>query len=191
LCFFYAAAEHLDDLAHLAACLKADPQAAALVPNVVAGLVALKTQSEAWDRTRPVVQETQKGLGNVSEALCNAVRAAHAALLDDLGYKRRSRKFLTYFPRDLVAFTRAPHLDQLTAVRSLALRCAKDPNPRIQEQAGRLRAAADQMDAAFARRAQALVAEAAANAAFPGPTVEARLAGERWGLREGPPFGLG
>ena len=157
----YAAAEHLDDLAHLAACLKADPQATALVPDVEAGFVALRTQSEEWDLNRHVVQETQKGLGNVSESLCNVVRAAHAMILDDLGYNRRSPRFLTYFPRGLVAYTRASYLDQLTAVRSLALRCAQDPNPRIQDQAGRLQAAADQMDAAFARRAKALVAEAA------------------------------
>ena len=157
----YAAAEHLDDLAHLAACLKADPQATALVPDVEAGFVALRTQSEEWDLNRHVVQETQKGLGNVSESLCNVVRAAHAMILDDLGYNRRSPRFLTYFPRGLVAYTRASYLDQLTAVRSLALRCAQDPNPRIQDQAGRLQAAADQMDAAFARRARALVAEAA------------------------------
>jgi hypothetical protein len=82
-------------------------------------------------------------------------------ILDDLGYNRRSPRFLTYFPRGLVAFTRAPYLDQVTAVRSLARRCSQDSNARVREQAGRLQAAADEMDAAFARRAKALVAEAA------------------------------
>jgi hypothetical protein len=78
---------------------------------------------------------------------------------------RRSNRFtfefLTYFPRGLVAITRASYQDQWTAVRSLAQRCAQDPSPKVQEQAGLLEAAADQTDAAFARRADALVAESA------------------------------
>jgi hypothetical protein len=81
----YAAAEHLEDLAYLAANLKADPQAAAFAPDVEAVSVALKTQSEEWNLNRHVVQETQTGLRNVSEALCNVVRAAHAVILDDPG----------------------------------------------------------------------------------------------------------
>jgi hypothetical protein len=157
----YAAAEHLEDLAYLAANLKADPQAAALAPEVEAASAALRMQSEEWNRNRHGVQETQTGLTHVSEALCNVVRAAHAVILDDLGYNRRSPRFLTYFPRGLVAFTRAPYLDQLTAVRALAQRCTQDSSPRVQEQSGLLHAAADRMDAAFARRAEALVAESA------------------------------
>jgi hypothetical protein len=123
--------------------------------------VALRTQSEEWNLHRHGVQETQRGLTHVSEALCNVVRAAHAVILDDLGYNRRSPRFLTYFPRGLVAFTRAPYLDQLTAVRSLAQRCVQDSSPRVREQSGLLHAVADRMDAAFARRAEALVAESA------------------------------
>jgi hypothetical protein len=157
----YAAAEHLEDLAYLAANLKADPQAAAFAPDVEAVSVALRTQSEDWNLHRHGVQETQRGLTHVSETLCNVVRAAHAVILDDLGYNRRSPRFLTYFPRGLVAFTRVPYLDQLTAVQSLAQRCVQDSSPRVQEQSGLLHAAADRMDAAFARRAEALVAESA------------------------------
>jgi hypothetical protein len=82
-------------------------------------------------------------------------------ILDDLGYNRRSPRFLTYFPRGLAAFTRAPGLDQSTAVRALAQRCTQDSSPKVQEQGGLLQAAADRMDAAFARRAEALVAESA------------------------------
>jgi hypothetical protein len=155
----YSAAEHLEDLACLAARLKADPQAAALVPGVEAAWVALQAQSEDWDRKRYGLKEAQVGLGNASETLCNVVRNAHAGILNALGYNRRSRIYVTYFPHGLAGFTRAAYLDQLTAVRSLALRCAQDPSAKIQEQAGRLHAAAGQMDAAFARRAEALVAE--------------------------------
>jgi hypothetical protein len=155
----YAAAEHLEDLACLAARLKADPRAATLVPEVEAASVALMAQSEDWNRKRHGLQEAQVRLGNVSETLCNVVRNAHAGILDALGYRRRSPTFVTYFPHGLVAFTRAPYLDQLTATRALALRCAQDPRPKVQEQAGSLQAAAEQMDAAFARRAEALVAE--------------------------------
>jgi hypothetical protein len=157
----YAAAEHLQDLGYLAAGLNGDPQAAALATDVEAVSVSLRTQSEDWDLRRRWVQQAQKGVTHVSEALCNVVRATHAVILDDLGWDRHSSRFLTYFPRGLVAITRAPFWDQLTAVRSLAQRCAQDPNPKVQEQAARLRAAADQMEAAFAHRAEALVAEAA------------------------------
>jgi hypothetical protein len=50
----------------------------------------------------------------------------------------------------------------LTVVRSLVLRCAQDSSPKVQEQAGLLQAAADRMDAAFVRRAEAVVTEAVA-----------------------------
>jgi hypothetical protein len=154
-----APAEHLEDLAYLLASLKADPHATAFAPDLEAASVALRTQNEDWANKHFAVRETQTGLGNVDETLINVVRTAHAVILDDLHHNRRSQRFLTYFPRGLVVFTRASYIDQLTAVRSLAQRCAQDPSPKVQEQAGLLQAAADQMDAAFARRGEALVAE--------------------------------
>ncbi len=60
-----------------------------------------------------------------------------------------------------MAVIRSSYAYQLTAVRSLAEHGRKDPSPKIQEQAVLLQAAADQMDAALTRRAQALVAESA------------------------------
>ncbi len=44
-------------------------------------------------------------------------------------------------------------------MQSLAERCAQDPSPRVRNQAGLLRAAAEQMQAAYERRADARVAE--------------------------------
>jgi hypothetical protein len=72
---------------------------------------------------------------------------------------RCSPKFLTYFPRGLAAIVRASYADQLTAVQSLAERCAQDPSQRVRNQAGLLRPAAEQMQAAYKRRADARVAE--------------------------------
>jgi hypothetical protein len=157
-----APAEHLEDLAYLIAHLKADPQATAFAPDLEAASLALKTQVEDWSSKRHTVKETQTGLGNVEETLANVVRTAQDVILDDLRHNHRSPRFLTYFPRGLVAITRASYQDQLTAVRTLAQRCGQDPSPKVQEQAGLLEAAAGQMDAAFARRAEALVAESAA-----------------------------
>ncbi len=157
----YAPGEHLEDMAYLIAHLKADPQAAELAPNVEAASTALKTQNEDWNSKHHAVEEAQTGLENVDETLHNVVRTAHHVILDDVGYNRRAPKFLTYFSRGLVAIFKAPYVDELLAVRSLAERCAQDPSPKVQEQAGLLRAAADQMNAAFERRAEALVAESA------------------------------
>ena len=58
-------------------------------------------------------------------------------------------------------YAAAEHLDDLAHLAACLKADPQDANPRIQDQAGRLQAAADQMDAAFARRAKALVAEAA------------------------------
>ena len=157
-----APAEHLGDLAYLMANLKADPRAAEFAPNLEAASEGLRTQTEDWSSKHHTVRETQTGLGIVDETLLNIVRTAHDVILDDLRHNRRAPRFLTYFPRGLVAITRASYQDQLTAVRSLAQRCAQDPSPKIQEQAGLLQAAVDQMDAAFARRAEALAAESSA-----------------------------
>ena len=123
-----------------------------VAPDLEATSGALKTQTEDWTTKHFAVRETQNGLGIADENLINVVRTAHAVILDDVRHNHRSPRFLTYFPRGLVAFTRASYLDQLTAVRSLAQRCAQDPSPKVQEQAGLLEAAADQMDAAFAPR---------------------------------------
>jgi hypothetical protein len=157
-----APAAHVEDLAYLTAHLKADPKATAIVSDVEAESATLQTQIQDWDSKRHAVQETQTGLGNMHDILRNAVRHAHDEILDDLDHDRRAPKFLTYFPRGLVAFTKAPYLDLVTDVRSLIQRCAQDASPRIQEQATALQAAVDQMDAAFARRAEAHANEGAA-----------------------------
>jgi hypothetical protein len=162
------ATQHLADLAYLVTRLTADPRAVRFAPGVEAASAGLQAQLEDWSRDRQVVQETQREatnaretLGNVEENLGNVARTAQAVILDDLRHNHRSPRFLTYFPRGLVAITRASYQSQLTSVRSLAQRCAQDPSPKVQEQAGLLNAAADQMDTAFARRGEALVAELA------------------------------
>jgi hypothetical protein len=157
----YAPGEHLEDLAYLGAHLRADPQAAELVPNVEAASAALKAQSEDWSIKHHAVEEAQTGLENIDELLHNVVRTAHSVILDDVHHNRRSPRFLTYFPRGLAAIIKAPYVDELLAVRSIAERCAQDPSPKVQEQADLLRAAADQMNAALERRSEALVAESA------------------------------
>lgn len=154
-------AEHQEDLAYLIAHLNADPRAAAFAAAPEAASAALKTQIEDWTTKRHTVKETQVGLGNAEENLGNVVRTAQAVILDDLRHNHRSPRFLTYFPRGLVAITRTSYQRQLTGVRSLAQRCAQDPSPKVQEQAGLLSAAADQMNAAFNRRGEALAAELA------------------------------
>jgi hypothetical protein len=156
-----APAEHLEDLAYLTAHLKADPVAKEFAADVEAESATFQTKIEDWNSKRHAVQETQTGLGNMHDTLLNAVRHAHDVILDDLRRNRRSPKFLTYFPRGLVAFAKAPYLELVTDVRSLIQRCAQDPSPRIQEQVTLLQAAADEMDAAFARRAEAQANEGA------------------------------
>jgi hypothetical protein len=156
-----APTEHLEDLAYLTAHLKADPAAKEFAADVEAESATFQTKIEDWNSKRHAVQETQTGLGNMHETLLNAVRHAHDVILDDLRRNRRSPKFLTYFPRGLVAFARASYLELVTDVRSLIQRCAQDPSPRIQEQGTVLQAAADEMDAAFARRAEAQANEGA------------------------------
>lgn len=157
-----APAEHLEDLSYLIAHLNADPAAAPFAPDPEAGYAALKAQNEDWSSKRFTMKEAQTALANADETLNNVVRTAQAVILDDLRHNRRSPRFLTYFPRGLVAFTRASYQDQLTAVRSLAQRCAQDPNPKIREQAATLDAAADRVGAAFVRRSEALVSESTA-----------------------------
>ena len=154
--------EHLEDLAYLTAHLKADPKATAIVSDVEAESATLQTQIQDWDSKRHAVREMQTGLGNLTATLRNAVRRAHNEILDELEHDRRAPKFLTYFPRGVTAFTMASYLDLVTDVRSLIQRCAQDTSPRIQEQATALQAAVDQMDAAFARRAEAHANEGAA-----------------------------
>ena len=157
-----APAEHLEDLAFLTAHLKADPLAKEIASDMEAESATLKTQIEDWTRKRHAVQETQTGLGNMTETLRNAVRHAYNVTLDDLRHNRRAPKFLTYFPRGLGAFTKSSYLDFVTGVRSLVRRCAQDPSRRIQEQGTVLQAALDQVDAAFDHRAQAQADEGAA-----------------------------
>mgnify|MGYP001209273888 CR=1 FL=1 len=155
------AAEHLKDLAYLVTCLKADPQAAEFAPNAEAAAVALQAQSEDWQLHRHGAQETRTGIRIAGESISNVVRTAQHVILDDLRHNRRTPTFLTYFPLGLLAFTRTSHVDQLTAVRTLARQCTQDPSPKIREQGGLLHAAADQMNSAFARRSEALVAATA------------------------------
>jgi hypothetical protein len=157
-----ASAEHLEDLAYLTAHLKADPRAFEIASDVEAESATLKNQIEDWSSKRHAVQETQTGLGIMTETLRNAVRHAHDVILDDLRRNRRSPKFLTYFPRGLEAFNKASYLELVTDVRSLVQRCAQDPSSRVQEQGTLLQAALDQMDAAFDHRAQAQADEGAA-----------------------------
>ena len=152
---------HLEDLAYLVAHLKADPQAADLAPNAEAASEALKARSEDWNTKHHGVVEAQAGLENAAEVLHEVVRTARDVILKGLKHNRSAPKFVTYFPRGLAAVTRAPYLDQLIAVRSVAERCAQEPNPEVREQASVLRAAADAMDAAFARRSKARAAESA------------------------------
>jgi hypothetical protein len=148
-------------MAYLIAHLKVDPQAADITPSVEAAAAALKTQNEDWTSKRHAVEEAQAGLVSADEILHNVVRAAHNVILDDVGHTRHSPKFLTYFPRGLAVVIRVPYVDELRTVRALAERCTQDPSPKIQEQAGLLRTAADQVNAAFDRRSEALVAESA------------------------------
>jgi hypothetical protein len=149
-------------LAYLTAHLKADPKATAIVSDAEAESATLQTQIQDWDSKRHAIQETQTGPGNVTATLRNAVRHAHNEILDELEHDRRAPKFLTYFPRGVMAFTKASCLDLVTDFRSLIQRCAQDTSPRIQEQATALQVAVDQMDAAFARRAEANANEGAA-----------------------------
>ena len=157
-----APAEHLEDLGYLTAHLKADPQAAEIIPDLDVATSALQARIANWNSKRHAVQEAQTGLQNSDEILRNAARHAHEVILDDLRRNRRSARFLTYFPRGLVPFTRSSYQDLLTAVRSLTQQCAQDPSPKVQEQATLLQAAVDQTDAAFARRGGALGDEGAA-----------------------------
>jgi hypothetical protein len=150
---------HLEDMAVLIAHLKSDPRASELVADVEAASAALKTQHETWNTQRHAVKETRSSLANIDETLHSAVRAAHLAILDDGRNNRHSPKFLTYFPRGLVGIFTTAYVDELQAVRSLAERCAQDPSPKVQEQAGLLQAAADQMNAALTSRTEALLAE--------------------------------
>jgi hypothetical protein len=155
-------AEHLEDLAYLTAHLKADPLAKEIATDMEAESATLKAQIDDWSSKRHAVQETQTGLGNMTEALRNAARHAHDVILDDLRRNRRAPKFLTYFPRGLTAFGKATYLELVTDVRSLVQRCAQDPSARVQEQGTLLQAALDQMDAALDHRAQAQADEGAA-----------------------------
>jgi hypothetical protein len=157
-----APTEHLEDLAYLAAHLKADPLAQEIASDMEAESATLRDQIEDWSSKRHAVRETQTGLGNMNETLRNAVRHAHDVILDDLRRNRRSPKFLTYFPRGLGGFTKTSYLELVTDVRSLVQRCAQDPSARIQEQGTALQGALDQMDVAFARRAEAQANEGAA-----------------------------
>ncbi len=157
--FRYAPESHLEDMSYLLAHLKADPVAGDIATIVEAGVAALKVQMEDWSTKHSAVVEAQTALVNMDETLHNAVRSAYNATLEDVRQNRRAPKFLTYFPRGMMAITNSPYADEVTAVRSLAEHGLQDPNPKIQEQAALLRAAADQMEAALARRAQALVAE--------------------------------
>lgn len=178
-----ACAEHQQDLSYLLANLNADPRAAEIVPELEASSAALRAQNDDWMTRHFAVRETQSGLGNADEAMINAVRNANAAILDALNHNRRSQRFLIYFPRGLGAFTRASYLDQLSAVRALAQRCAQDPSPKIQEQAGLLNAAGDQMDAAFTRRGEALIAESASYGQLQAQKLQAIDACRRVGHR--------
>ena len=153
---------HEEDLAVLIAHLNADPRASELVADVQTASAGLKTQHENWFTRRHAVKETQSGLANINETLQSAVRAAHLAILTEVRNNRSDPKFLTYFPRGLVGIFTAPYADELQAVRSLAERCAQDPSPKIQEQAGLLGVAADPMGAALDRRTAALLAESVA-----------------------------
>ena len=157
-----AAAEHLEDLAYLTTCLKADPQTAEFVPNVEAVSTRLRAMSMDWNVHRHAVREMQMGLRRARHALGNVVRAAQFAILDDVRHHRSDPRYLTYFPRGLAAFTRSSYVDQLAAVRNLARQCTRDPNPKIREQAGLVHAATDRMVAAFTRLSDAQVVESEA-----------------------------
>lgn len=154
-----APAEHLEDLGHLIANLRADPRTARLVPGVEAARTTLETRSEDWRHKYHLVHEKQSGLEHAEEDLHHVVRTCRDVILDDVRHSRRASKFQIYFPRGMRAIIRAPYTDQLVSVRSIAERCAQDPSPKIREQAGTLQAAADRMQAAFNRRALALAAE--------------------------------
>jgi hypothetical protein len=158
----YASTVHLEDMAYLIAHLRADPRAAGLAADVEAAVDVLKIRSEEWSSSRHEVVKAQSALGNVEESFHNAVRNARHAILQDVGHRRDSPKFLTYFPRGLAVLFKRPYAERLRAVRSLAERCAQDPSPKVQDQAGLLRAAAEQMHAACESRDDALVAESAA-----------------------------
>lgn len=158
-----APAEHLEDLGHLIANLKADPRTAQLVPGVEAARTTLEARSEDWRHKYHLVHERQSGLEHAEEDLHHLVRTCRDVILDDVRHSRRAHKFQTYFPRGMRAIIRAPYMDQLVSVRSIAERCVQDPSPKIREQAGTLEAAADRMLAAFQRRAQALAAESASS----------------------------
>lgn len=155
----YAAEAHEQDMAHLIAHIKADPQAASLASEVEAAAAALKTRSEDWRSTRLAVVEAQTRLKNVEEAMRDVVRTTRNAILEQVHHRRNSSIFLTYFPRGLAAIFRASYADELRAVRTLAERLTEDPNPKLRDQAARLRAAADQMHAALEERSDALVAD--------------------------------
>jgi hypothetical protein len=154
-----ATGAHLEDMAVLTGHLKSDPRASDLVADVEAASAALKAQHETWSTRHHAVKETTSVLANIDETLHSAVRAAHLAILEDVRNNRRDPKFLTYFPRGLVGIFAAAYVDELQAVRSLAERCAQDPSPKVRDQAGVLQAAADQMNAALARRTEAMLAE--------------------------------
>lgn len=158
----YASTSHLEDMAHLIAHLRADPGAADLASDVEAAVDDMKARSEEWNGARHVVVEAQSTLENVEESLHNAVRNVRHAILEDVRHRRDSPKFLTYFPRGLAVLFKRPYAERLRAVRSLAERCAQDPSPKVQDQAGDLRAAAERMHAACERRDDALVAETTA-----------------------------
>jgi hypothetical protein len=158
----FAPGVHLEDMAVLIAHLRADPQAAGLVPEVEASAAELKTKKENWDTRRHAVKQAKSAAANIDETLHSAVRLAHLVILDDVRNNRRSPTFLTYFPRGLVGIFTAPYADELQVVRSLAELCAQDPGPKIREQAGLLGVAADPMSAALDRRTAALLAESVA-----------------------------
>ena len=158
-----APAEHLEDLGHLIANLRADPRTARLVPGVEMARATLAARSEDWRQKYNLVHETQSGMEHAEEDLHLVVRTCRDVILADVRHSRRAPKFQIYFPRGLRAVIRAPYTDQLVSVRAIAERCAQDPSPKIREQAGTLHAAADRMQAAFNRRAQALAAESASS----------------------------
>ena len=157
-----APSEHVEDLAYLMARLKGDPQASELATGVEPAWTSLRAQIEDWDAKRHAVQEAQTSLKILSRVVDNAVRVAHGAILDALDRNRHSPKFLTFFPRGLVAVYRASYQDKLTMVRSIAETCTRESDPKILQQAELLRAAADPLDAAFRRRSETRVAESAA-----------------------------
>ena len=158
----YAAREHLQDLDYAISHLEPDPVGAQFAPDAEAARAALETKMDDWTATDRALATAQAGLLIAEENLSNAARKARAGILDDVHYKRDARKIVTYLPHGLHAVTTVSFLEEVGAVRVLAAHCAQDPSPTVQALSGPLVTAADEAQAAYDRRRDALVAEGAA-----------------------------